>query len=801
MTASSAGSAGAAQSEGSVGGVGGRALAEGPDSFRARSVGGVGGPSRAPHKVVGKRLPRVDAHGKVTGKAVFGADFTLPGALIGRVFRSTEPHARIVAIDTSRAAKVPGVRALITAAETPAVLYGGSVKDEPVFARDRVRYVGQPVAGVAATTTEAADAALRAIDVRYEPLPAVFDTEAAMREGAPLVHPDWEHYTALPLLQRHGNVCNLARIVSGDVARGFLEADRVFEHRYTTSMVHQGYTEPRAAVASWDGDQVTVWSNTQLPFDVQATLAEILQVPPSKVRVIVTAIGGGFGGKLRVGVEHFAALLARKTGRPVKLLTTTEEELTAAYPRQSTVIELKTGVTHEGRIVARQARIVFDTGAFAGSGPGVASVATLMLAGPYRIPNLHIEGYAVYTNKTNGGSFRAPSGPQANFAVESQMDEIADALGIDSLEMRLRNIVHDGDEGPTGQVLSGVGLEECLRRAAAAIGWSERPPAPGRGKGLACGWWTTTGGSSGVYVKLNADGSIALNTGAAEIGSGALTGAAQVLAEELGVDLGDITLVSADTLATPFDFGAQGSRTAFAVGNACRLAAADLKRQLFALAAAQLGVAVEALTLADRRVTGGGTSITLADLARLSNQTGGGLIAHGAFIAPPTTYDDKRVEGHVYPAFHSPSFHAHAVDLSVDPDTGEVTIHRYVVAQDVGHAINPTYIEGQIEGGVTQGLGQALSEEIVYRDGRVLNPNLTDYKMPTALDVPPIESILIQHPTQAGPYGAKGVGEPPSIEPPAAVANAIAAATGVRVRSLPITAEKIVTTGAGATTV
>jgi CO/xanthine dehydrogenase Mo-binding subunit len=744
-------------------------------------------------RVVGRRVPRVDAHGKVTGTAVFGADVTLPGTLHGRIFRSAEPHARVVSIDVSRAAAIAGVRAVITAADVPDVRYGGALKDETVFARDRVRYVGQPVAAVAAATPEAAEAALVAITARYEPLPAVFEPDAAMATGAPLIHPDWERYTAIPLLWRQGNVVNRARIISGDVERGFEEADRVFEHRYTTAMVHQGYTEPRTALAVWDGSgQVTIWSNTQLPFEVQNTLAEILEMLPSKIRVIVTAIGGGFGGKLRVGVEHVAALLARKAGRPVKIVTTTEEELTASYPRQSAIIDLKTGVTKDGRIVARQGRIVFDTGAFAGSGPGVASVATLVLAGPYRVPNLLLEGYAVYTNKTNCGSFRAPSGPQANFAVESEMDEIADALGLDPLELRLRNIVHDGDEGPTGQVLEAVGLEECLRRAAAAIGWHERRPGSWRGKGIACGWWTTTGGSSGVYVKLTADGSVTLNTGAAEIGSAALTGAAQVLAEELGVDVADVNLVSGDTFATPFDFGAQGSRTAFAVGNACRVAAAEVRRQLVALAARELGVAEEALRLSDKHVAGDGQRISLADLARIANQTGGGIVAHGSFIAPPTPYDVKRVEAHVYPAFHSPSFHAHAVDLSVDPDTGEVTIHRYVVAQDVGRAINPTYVEGQIEGGVTQGLGQALSEEIVYRDGRVLNPNLTDYKMPTTLDVPPIESILVEHPSAIGPYGAKGVGEPPSIEPPAAVANAIASATGARIRSLPITAEKIV---------
>lgn len=744
-------------------------------------------------RVVGKSLPRFDAPGKVTGTAVYAADFALPGMLHGKIVRSSEPHARLRRVDPSRALAIAGVRAVITAADVPDVRYGGAIKDETVFARDKVRYVGQPVAAVVATTPEVALAGAEAVEAEYEPLPPVFDVAAALAPGAPLIHEAWQDYTAIPILHRDGNVCNRARIVVGDVERGWAEADRVFEHRFSTAMVHQGYTEPRASVAAWDSSgQVTVWSNTQLPFEIQNTLAEILAIPPSKIRVIVPGIGGAFGGKLRVGVEHVAALLARKCGRPVKVMTTTEEELTAAYPRQGAVVELKTGVTLDGRITAREGRIYFDTGAFAGSGPGVASVATLVLAGPYRIANLFLEGYAVYTNKTNCGSYRAPSGPQANFAVESQMDVIADALGLDPLEFRLRNIVREGDLGPTGQVLSAVSIEECLLRAAEAIGWKDRRPGPGRGKGLACGWWTTTGGSSGVYVKINPDGTVALNTGAAEIGSGALTGAAQVLAEELAVDLTDISVVSADTFSTPFDFGAQGSRTAFAVGNACRAAAAELKRKIFAQAAVQLGVPAETLVLSDKHVVAAGARVSLAELARQSQLAGGGLIAHGTFIAPPTPYDAKRVEAHVYPAFHSPSFHAHAVDLSVDVETGEIAIHKYVVAQDVGFALNPTSIEGQIEGGVAQGLGQALSEEIVYRDGRVLNPNLTDYKMPTALDVPRVESILVQHPSLVGPYGAKGVGEPPNIEPPAAVANAIASATGLRVTSLPITAEKIV---------
>ena len=745
-------------------------------------------------RIVGRSLPRMDAPGKVTGTAIYAADFALPGMLHGRVLRSRDPHGRLVRIDASRAARVRGVRAVLTAADVADVRYGGSVKDEEVFARDRVRFAGQPLAAVAATSPEAAAEALAAIEVVVEPLPPIVDVTDALAAGAPLVHEGWASYAALPILHRDGNVCNRARIVVGDVERGFEEADRIFEHRFVTRSVHQGYTEPRAAVAQWDSaGQVTVWSNTQLPFEIQSTLSEILQVPVSKVRVVVPGVGGGFGGKLRVGVEHFAALLARKTGRAVKVMTTSEEELTAAYARQPAIVELKTGVTTDGRLLAREGRLWFDTGAFAGSGPGVASVATLMLAGPYRIPHLLLEGYAVYTNKTNFGSFRAPSGPQANFAVESQMDIIADALHLDPLDFRLRNIVREGEEGPTGQVLTAVGLEECLRKVADAIGWKDRRPAPGRGKGIACGWWTTTGGSSGVYVKINPDGTVALNTGAAEIGTAALTGAAQVLAEDLGVELADINVVSADTLSTPFDFGAQGSRTAFAVGNACRAAVADLKRQVIALGARQLGVDESALELRDGAVVAPaeGKRATLAELARISQASGGGLIAHVTFVAPPTPYDAKRVEGHVYPVFHSPSFHAHAVDLSVDADTGEVTIHRYVVAQDVGFAMNPTYIEGQIEGGVAQGLGQALSEEIVYDAGRVLNANLTDYKMPTAVDVPRIESILVQHPSLVGPFGAKGVGEPPNIEPPAAVANAVASATGVRITSLPITAEKV----------
>ena len=742
-------------------------------------------------RVAGQRLPRLDGIGKVTGKHVYAADFTLPGMLFGKVLRSHRAHALIRKLDVSRAAAIPGVRGIITSADIPAVRFGQAVRDTSVFALDRVLFAGHPIAAVAATSLEIAEQAIAAIDVEFEDLPALFDPEAALDSNI-RIHPDWETYKALPIIARSGNVSGRARIHAGDVNQAFASAYRVYEHRFTTPLVHPGYTEPRTAVADWDANSnVTVWSNTQLPFDTQNTLAEILDMPAARIRVIVPGIGGGFGGKLRIGVEHFAALLARKTARPVKVMTTSEEELTSAYPRQATVVTLKTAVDREGHLLAREGRIVVDCGAFAGSGPGTAAISLQIMAGPYKTPALALEGIAVYTNKVPSGSFRAPAGPMANFAVESQMDMIAKDLGIDPLEIRLRNIVKEGDLGPSGEVHKSVSIEECLRRAAAAIGWENRSPEPGRGKGIACSWWMTTGGSSGVYVKINPDGTATLVSGAVEIGSGAITGAAQVLAEELSLDLADINVAGVDTQTAPFDYGAQGSRTAFSVGNACIAAARDLRRQMFDLAAKQLDAEVNAMVLRDKHVVAGAKSISIAELARISRLTGGGLIAHGTAISPSPAYDPTRVQNHPLPAWNSPSYHAHAVDLSVDPETGSVSINRYVVAQDVGFAINPTYIEGQIEGGVAQGIGQALSEEIVYVEGTVMNANLTDYKMPTAQDMPDVECILVECASAAGPYGAKGVGEPPCIQPPAAINNAIAAATGFWLNSLPMTAEKI----------
>lgn len=742
-------------------------------------------------RIVGNRLPRIDATSKVTGAIVYGADYARNGMIHGAILRSPHPHARIRNIDAREALAAPGVFCVVTAADIPSERFGSFVKDIDVFAKEVVRYKGHPVAAVGARTREEAEAALPLIRVEYEELPVVATVEEAMADDAGLVHEEWESYEANATLVRRGNIANHTRLTVGDADAAFAGAWRVFEHSFRTNLQHPGYTEPRAAVAEWDQDRLTVWSSTQTPFEQQSTLAAIFRIPASNVRVSVPAIGGAFGGKLRIGVEHVAAALARKARRPAKVMLTLEEEIATGYCRQPAHIRLKLGVDRDLRIVAKAGRMLVDCGAMSGSGVGVASSGLLMLAGPYVIPNLAIEGYAVYTNKAPTGSFRAPSGPQGNFACESQMDMVARELGVDPLEFRLKNIVRDGDKGPTGQEMGTVSVEECLLKAAEAIGWDKPIVEPGRGRGIACGWWTMTGQSSNVFVKVNPDGRVVVNSGCAEIGSGAITGAMQVLAEELGVDLEDITVVNADTASTPFDFGAQGSRTASMVGNACADAVRNLATKAFPVAAQIMGVTADSCSFGYKAIVSGNQSVPLAQVAASLQAGAGGLIAEGSYIQPGTPFDKDRTSGMVIPVVNSPSYHAHAVDLTVDEETGEVTINKYVVAQDVGFAINPTYIEGQIEGGVIQAIGQTMYEELVWENGEVRNGNLTDYKMPTAEDAPEVVSILVERAGLTGPYGAKGVGEPPVIEPPATLANAVHDASGVRITDLPITPEKI----------
>ncbi len=743
--------------------------------------------------VVGQAMPRLDARAKVTGEYVYGMDFTVPGLLHGKVLRSPHPHARIADIDTRQAEALRGVRAIITGKDLAGMLMPGTVSDQPLLAGDRVRYAGEPVALIAADRVDIAEEAARLIAVKYEPLPIITDAEAAMQPGALLLHENWSSYKAEAGLVRDGNVCCHSTLRKGDVAQGFAEADYLFEDSFSTESVHQAHVEPRVAIGVVDSaGRVTVYSNTQLPYWIRTNVAHVIGVPESDVRIVATGIGGGFGSKLYPQIEPFVALLARKAGRPVRLVTPIEEELIAGLPRHPCKLYLKTGVKKDGTFVARQARMILDTGAYAGSGPEIASVGVLVLAGPYRTPHLQLDAYAVLTNKTNFGAYRGPGGPQALFALESHFDIIAEKLGLDPLAFRLKNIAGEGDEAPNGQVLHGVGLRECLEKAAAAIEWG-KPAGPNRGKGLSCGWWTTTGGLSMSRVRLDTGGQVVVTVGTQEIGTGAIMGGVpQVVAEMMGVKMEDVRLVIADTASGLYDFGSQGSRTLFNVGRAAQFACVDLIRQIKDLAEKILEVSADDLELRDGAVVVKGLPDERISLARLAQlDTKGSLQGRGESLPDPAAYDKARMNSCLYPAFHYPSFHCHAAEVEVDPGTGEVKVMRYAAAHDIGHTVNPILIEGQIHGGVAQGIGMALMEEIVYRDGHVINNNWTDYKLPTLADVPDVQAIIVQQPVEGGPFGMKGLGESPVIHPPAALANAIARATGVRPTSLPITAEKI----------
>jgi CO/xanthine dehydrogenase Mo-binding subunit len=747
------------------------------------------------HRVVGKRKVRLDARAKVTGEYVYGIDFSLPGMIHGHILRSPHSHARLLNMEVDKAASLPGVRAIITGRDLGEVMMPGIVYDQPPLARNVVRYAGEPIALVAALTLEIAAEAANLIKVTYEPLPVLTDAEEAMEADALLLHESWADYQAAEGLVREGNICCHTSIKKGDVETGFMESDHIIEDVFTTESVHQSHLEPRVAVAVIDSaDYMTVHANTQIPYWIRTNVAAVLEVPESYVRIVPTGIGGGFGSKLYPQLEPLAALLARKTRRPVRMVTPLEDELIAGVPRHPCKLILKTGVKRDGTLVARQATMILDTGAYAGSSPEIASVGSLVLSGPYRTPHMKVDAYAVHTNKTNFGAYRGPSGPQAVFALESHLDIVAEKIGMDALEFRLKNVVEDGDEAGNGQILESVGMREALEKAAAAIEWNE-PAGPNRGKGLACGWWTTTGGASGSLVKLDVDGKVVVTVGTQEIGTGAIMGGVpQVVAEVMGVPLEDVRVNVADTAVGPYDFGSQGSRTLFNVGRAAQVACYDLSRQIRELVGEMMEVSAEDLELRDGYVVVKGVPdqrISLAEVAQKSVTTVGGLHSQGLSYPEPAAHDPSRMISSFYPAFHYPSFYCHAVEVELDPGTGQVEVLRYIGAHDVGFAINPDLAAGQIQGGAVQGIGMGLMEELIYQDGELQNKNWTDYKLPTIMDVPEVEAILVQHPVDGGPFGAKGLGEPPVIPGPAALANAIRRASGVRLRSLPLTPEKV----------
>ena len=736
---------------------------------------------------------RPDGREKVTGAGRYTADLTLTGQLHAAFRYADHPHARIARIDTAEARALPGVIAVVTHEDVPDVLYGGMVQDRRLFARDTVRFEGDIVAGVAALTPEIAREAAALVEVELEPLPVVTDFEAALADDAPRVHPDWESYEGDEALGRHDNVLGFSTIVKGDVDAALAAADVVVRGRYVTDPVQGVPIEPRAIVAQWQGDRVTIWSSTQVPYAARAGVALTLGVPESNVRVIVPLLGGGFGAKCDFHFEGHVAALARAAGRPVKLVFSRHEEFFAVgHRREGMVIELETGARSDGTLLARRARLVLDSGAYCGEGGFFAQMAAMHALGPYELENVDVESSLVYSNNQPSSSIRAPTAPQVCWALEQHMDELAEALGLDPVELRRRTLIETGSVTATGQVLERIAMKETLARAVELIGDAEDLPED-EAIGIACGWWPCIAANAGAYVKLNPDGTGTIVTGAQENGTGAVMAMPRFVAEELGMRPEEFSLLYQDTDAAPWDMGSCGSQTTFNSVRAVLAATADVRDQLLDAASEQLEAARDDLELVEGSVRVKGSpdkAVTIAELAAGGTFHGKGA---GEVPAAPPAPAEGCVGRLGVESFHAPQLIAHAAHVKVDRETGVVRVLRVAAVHDCGRILNRVGADGQVYGGVVMGIGQALTEGTQLDDlGRQRNPHLLDYKLVTASDAPSIEIDWIETDTpDAGPKGSKGVGEPPCVPTAGAVANAIAKVLHTRIRHLPMTPERV----------
>lgn len=734
-------------------------------------------------RVIGQGIPRVEGESKVTGKCLYSADVIRADALWAGFLRSPYPHACILNVDTRRACQLPGVKAVITGKDVSPRLIGCALQDEPVLAQDRVRYVGEKVAGVAAIEKDVVEEALRLIEVEYEEQPAVFDPLEAMKSEAPLLHPDYAAYKGPNKEPSLKNVRSVERASKGNIEEGFAESDAIFENSFRTHMVHQAFIEPRAGLIDIDQHgRVAVWHCHQAPFLVRKWLADHADIPEEMIVVHPVATGGSFGGKL--GYEDIGCLyyLARAAGRPVKFVESYTEELLDGQPRHAAVIMLRTGVKKDGRLWAWHGRIFYNGGAYGARTPRNGMNGTFLLAGAYRTPHTRMEGYVVYTNQLPCGFFRAPGELQTLFAVESHMDMMAEALGLDPLEFRLLNVLRDGDKKPTGEPLGDPRGLEVLAEAAKISGWRKARggQAKGRptiltGRGIALGDRHIGTGESSAELFLEPDGSLRLATAVRDVGVGAYTMHRMVTAETLGVDPETVGIDIAGTDTGTYDEGVRGQRGTYVEGQAVFRAAQSLIEALCQEAAAFWKVPMEQIHWEKGRAVLKGTKkyLHLSDLARLSNRS---LKGYGHCKgARPNTY----------------TFQALVAQVEVERETGQVKVRQLYFAVDATKVINPIIYQGQIDGAVTQGLGFSLIEQLAIEDGRVTTLSLGDYKIPTICDVPPLTTSRVQAQEGPGPFGAKAVAESGiSIVAPA-IANAIYDATGVRIREMPITAEKV----------
>ncbi len=694
--------------------------------------------------IIGAPVPQIEGPAKVTGRTRYAADVDLPGMLWGKILRSPHPHARILSIDASAAWSVPGVKAVVTGQDAPGHLMGKVLRDMPVLCWDKVRYIGDRVAAVAAETLEAAEEAILLIEVDYELLPAVFDPMEAMKPDAPLIHDDIASYHGAPLdvlaTDVHNGQTRLAW-EKGDLAEGFRQADVILEHSFSVPSRHQGYLEPFASVISIDDDgRIQAWSSSKAPFRARLQLAQAMGLQDEDIRVNVVSVGGDFGGKGDTRDLPVAYLLAKMTERPVKIVMSYWEELTASNPTHPTFVTIRSGVTRDGRLTAREVRTVHASGAYGAMKPRSFLSTSHYVGGGYRVPNTSFEFLQVCTNTTPGGYFRAPGAHQYTFALECHTDLLAQELGMDPAEFRRINLVDAGDEDAVGRPLRVADVRPVLEAALEASRWGEPKAGPGRGKGVAIFGRQIGGGAAGAVLTAEADGGFSVLSPTVDVGTGTHTIVQQMVAAEMGVPLSQVRVRQGDTDSTPFDEGPRASRVTYTEGQAVMKACEQMRQAIQDGANLPLTITVE--------------------------------------------HDAPQPEDVMY-------FSAQVAEVEVDRETGQVKVIRVVTAHDVGTIINPLAHQGQIDGGFVTGFGLAVTEELVTEDGQVLNGSLGDYKLPTMSDIPPLETVLVHTGGGEGPYQAKAIGELANNATAAAIANAVADAVGVHLFELPITAERV----------
>ena len=733
------------------------------------------------YKSVGKAIPRLEGADKVSGKMRYAADIECPTALSAKILRTSLPHARIIGIDTGKAAKLPGVRAIITGADVAGVMVGLRMKDMPLLAQERVRYAGEPVAAVAADNDEIAEEALSLIDVQYQELPFVTDPVAAIGPGAPVLHDNITAYKNAPERDIElPNVQSYGKWTNGDVEAGFKNAARIFEHTFRTPLGFHGYIEPHACtVQIHDGGQVEIWASNKAPFTLRARFARDLGLDEAKVKVHILPVGGDFGGKTSVVEAPVCYFLARKTGKPVRMVLEYTEELTAISHRHPAVITLRSGVDQGGRLCAMQVRAVFSGGGYA----ALKANAEVTVQGPrraasyYRIPAIQVETLCVYTNQVPCTQTRTPGSPQTTFAVESHIDIIARELGMDPVAFRMKNLLNDGEATPFGQKLKGIVVKETLKKALDSAGW-KKPKGKNTGRGVAVYERPSGAGKSGAAITIESDGRVNVHLGVPDVGPGIHTVVQQIVSEVLDIAIQRVSIRVADTDSSPFDSGTGGSKSTNSVGTAAYQAVSEIKGKILALAAARLGCRPQDLeTVNGRDVPPGKKSMPFAELIRLAVEHNQGAITHLSVYEParaPIT-----------------SFAAQVAEVEVDRGTGEVKVNKLTTVHDSGTVLNHLSYQGQIDGGVVTGLGFALMEDNSLVDGKMPTVNLGEFKMATIADVPKLTTVLMQDATGPTPYQGKAIAEIPNVPTAAAIANAIQDAVGVRLFDLPLTSEKI----------